>query len=287
MFTDKILSVRLYIYLSLILLLAGCSSNEEANISYNKSTVEITNSLVIDGFIFDTGSSHSVIFQDTGNIPEGEPVSRNRISDTNNRGRVLNLYRVESISVGSLEINNGEFLYIDKKSLPSMIHSYKGIIGMDIIDLGNWLIDMKNKEVTVINKDSIYETSQEGLRLTYKIRNFLPEATLKIGNLLLQNMIIDTGSQAMVELPSGDTRELNKTYESVVADTLLFSGLYNNSITEHLIHEYHDITLNNSFFIDTLTVSEVRRERRIGFGLFKKYDFVFIDTQNQGIYLYK
>lgn len=263
----------------------SCDSRGETTISYGKSDVIISNSLEIGGFIFDTGATHSVIFGDNEGMDGREFVSDNKISDANNRGRILKLYRVKSMSAGSLTIDNGEFLNIDKENLPEMLHAYRGIIGMNIIDKANWLIDIKRGEVTVLNKDSVMETKADALILEYNNENSLPETRIKLGNQVLRKIIIDTGSHAVLELLSSDIRELDKFYESSVIDTVRLSGLY-NGITEHPVHNYKNVPLNHNHLMESLEAYDVKRERRIGFGFFKEFDYILIDTYRRKIYLY-
>lgn len=284
MFNNRLL-LFLAVLCAISITCVSCNSRRETSVSYGKSDAVISNSLEIGGFIFDTGATHSVIFGDNEDMPEREFVSDNKISDANNRGRVLKLYRIKNLSVGSLTIDNGEFLNIDKGNLPEMLHAYRGIIGMNIIDKANWFIDIKRGEIMVLNKDSVIETKANALILDYDNERSLPETRMKVGNQVLRKIIIDTGSHAVLELLSSDIRELYKSYESSVTGTVRLSGLY-NGITEHPVHNYKSIPLNDNHLMESLEVYEVKRERRIGFGFFKKFDYIFIDTPSRKIYLY-
>lgn len=276
-------SIIFFLYIAS--LFSGCTQNKNVSISYGKDDIVVSGSLEVGGFIFDTGSTHSVIFTDEANLPVGEFVSSNRISDVNNRGRILELYRIDSMQIGTLRINNGEFLIMNKESLPDILTDYKGIIGMDIIDRANWYIDLPAEQITVMNKNSLISIPTDALSLDYNTENDLPETIVKVGNQVLRNIIIDTGSQGVLELLSSDIRELNRSYEATVKDTVMLSGLY-SGITKHPVLNYKSMPIDNSCVIDSLEIFEVMGERRMGFGFFKEFNHIFIDTQNQKIHLY-
>lgn len=273
----------------LLLFISGCSS-ERILVSYGTTPIQPGTHLSIGGFIFDTGATYSTIFDDSGYGLDQKSASSEAVYDINRNRRKQDVYIIDSISFGNIIVKSGQYIHIPKSSLPVYMHSFKGLIGMNIINKANWFFDTKNNKVIVYPQDSLISVPRNSFYLSYHTTNSHPETSLKVEDIVLRNVRIDFGSFHTIDLNPADIAKINRLFTDkyIGSDTASSLSLFQDR-TIHTLHRYSDLVINNSFIFEFPEIYENingQDIRRIGFGFFRFFDYILINTKKKEIYLF-
>lgn len=136
-------------------------------------------------YVFDTGANVTVICSDT--IPGNSVFSISKdvtdIHGNKSRGKV---YLLNHFKLGELETR---FQTCIIKPEQYLFGNVSGILGTDVISRADWCIDFKEKKIMA--GSTIPEHCD--FMLEYNVKNNLYYADMKIGNLSVKDIMIDTG----------------------------------------------------------------------------------------------
>jgi hypothetical protein len=187
--------------------------------------------------------------------------------------------------IDSLNISQ-VFFSIAKDISEEIKYDYEiGIIGMNVINKANWVINFQSGKVDILSRNKIYKTKNiPQLIFNYKRKN-LPETQLDFSVCKLENILIDAGSDNELSLLKSDIEIINKKYKPV--DTLMVAsyGIHSTSPTIRNCYVYDSILINNVCF-NNMEIIESNIERVIGFKFFKRFNTVFLNTKEKRFYFY-
>lgn len=280
----------LHIVTVLYLSLSGCSSGK-AFISYGTTPIQANNHLSIGGFIFDTGATYSALFDDSGYELNPSSGSSESVYDANRNKKTQYSYKVDRVELGDIMVENGLFIHVDKSDLPPYMHAFNGLIGMNIINEANWFFDIKNNRATVYPKGHAVPVPHNSFYLAYNTSHTHPETSLKIENVLFRNIRVDFGSFHTIDLNPEDIAKINRSSGNKYfrSDSTVSFSLFQEKITQ-MLHEYRNLQINEGFLFEALELYENnanRGIRRIGFGFFSFFNYIFVDTSSKKIYLFQ
>lgn len=247
--------------------------------------IKSDNYILIDKYIFDMGASLSCMWGD--NLPYKYTKSYlKNVHDVTDTKRNYSAYRLDSISIDKIKLQNALFVFIPDSILPKRLTSFDGIIGMNIINKANWLFDIKNQKLFVLNKDSTVDTPTNCLNFSYILRGNIPFITLKINSQWIKNILIDTGSRSYLDLFQDNINSLNKQNKAILTDTVESAGIHNIKYSS-LRYTYEELDINDTY-IDSIKIKQINKfaNQKIGIDFIKRFDYFFINTKKRLIYLY-
>ncbi|GEM_PF-3917805 len=283
---EKILK---HIIIVFILFIPACSVRKPIVLS-GESGISVGTHLTIGNYIFDTGATHSAVFQYVHDSSQSR-ISSGPVYDISRTHTRQRIYTVKELQLGDVTVKNASIIYIPLNDISPLIRKYKGIIGMDVINRANWFFDLKNETAAIFIRDSVVAFPDNAMVFTYTLTGTHPEVSLYINEIRFRNVRIDTGSYHTIDLHTKDIDEINRAYPDnyIGTDSVFSVSLFDERIRK-ASHTYQNVLINRSVFIDTLTIyeNENRQDRRrIGFGLLKQFNYFFMDTKNRRIYLWR
>lgn len=142
----KISTCKTYICLSLLIvgILGSCSILVVNRIVPDKIVMPYSKGsqghLLVDGFMFDTGASASLVFE----MDESIKQQVKKEGEINHHGQYKeDFYSISSFSIGAMLLKHFHFIYINKNHTNPIFTNTlgKGLLGMDVISKANWTID--------------------------------------------------------------------------------------------------------------------------------------------------
>lgn len=226
-------------------------------------------------YVFDTGANVTVICSDT--IPKNSIFSLSKnvtdIHGNKSRGKV---YLLNHFKLGELETRFQTCMIKPKQYL---FGDVSGILGTDIINRANWCIDFKEKKIMV---GSIIPEHYDFM-LEYNVKNNLYYADMKIGNLSVKDILIDTGYSRSDFVLEDKFRQSLDGLEFSKTDTC-FS--FTNANEEYEIYSKSKCSLND-MYIEDVTFSFSANRNILGLDFFQRFSSVYIDSDNCRIYCCK
>lgn len=235
-----------------------------------------------DRLLWDTGASRTVLLSDFKQ--KKHIVGFSLSSDTHNKMQFTKLYFSKNIVLHRILIKNSVYTEIYKFNISKSIQNLNisGILGMDIICNHNWLLDFDKNIIRNFDKTCKYDALSQ-FKLTYFKKN-IPYTNIKIENVYLKDILIDSGLNLYFLLLKSDIENINAIIEPDTVMKTNSSGLFSDSIPSKQ-YVYTNIKINNTVF-DTLTINEGEK-RLIGIGFFRKFDKVFWDSGKKEVRFYK
>ena len=278
---------RMIIAISIIILFFSCS--RILNVSSVGKGAECFSlgefgHLRIDGkYLFDTGASVSVfISNDSLNLISKETLFFQSIKDVHGKNRYERYSYFNLFPINNIHFHKAYMLKMNSEGLSeSMLNiMQKGIIGMNIINKANWIINFKDSIIECIPKDSLISIPAENkIKLSYK-NKVHPKVTLTINGITFKNMLFDTGAFDELSLTKS---QISQIEEIELYGSIGMSGLYSKQTSN--VYICKELNLNNVLFRDVL-ITETTKFPLIGMGIIKQFNHLFIDTKNQVFYLY-
>lgn len=161
------------------------------------------------------------------------------------------------------------------------------VIGMNLIRQANWLFDMKKHQIHCLSKgkkqgDFPEIPSEPALILPYRLDyNNTPKTDLNIDGSIVRNVIIDMGCGMSLCILKKDTALLRLTQKELSSDSITTSiGSVRNRIYSY---SKPSVNLNGMFNWESAQfyISEKDMPRLLGKEFFKRFDYVFLDTNKQ------
>lgn len=226
-------------------------------------------------YVFDTGANVTVICSDT--IPGNSVFSISKdvtdIHGNKSRGKV---YLLNHFKLGELETR---FQTCIIKPEQYLFGNVSGILGTDVISRADWCIDFKEKKIMA--GSTIPEHCD--FMLEYNVKNNLYYADMKIGNLSVKDIMIDTGYSRSDFVLEEKLRQSLKGLEFTKTDTC-FS--FTNAKEEYKIYSKSECLLND-MYIENVTFSFSTNRNILGLDFFKRFSSVYIDSDNSKMYCCK
>lgn len=256
-------------------------------------------------FFFDTGYTTTTIYDTIAKYEDRIPISM-----FFHRGSLKPEFKyyfktfnsdylhVKNLGVQFLPLNANPLLNDYKKNKDSIFIDYKKpllVIGMNLIKEANWIYNKRKTERQIECvpheikiKDIPYLKNKKAkvvLPYTLSSTTHLPLTNLKIDEVVIKDAMIDTGHSEFLQLkqeyfeklsfiPNGDPQTKKVT---------LF-----NKIEEHLIQEYKMKTCQiNGFSMENVQPYwSSKHKNLLGMGFFNRFEYIFIDTQEQIVYCF-
>ena len=238
-----------------------------------------------DSLLWDTGSNGSVIYEkQKDKILNKRRVGNAMFIDFFNEKQQVPFYYSRQFNIGnSFTIRNFFFFLLDDRE---HIENYEmGFIGMDVIGKANWVIDFDLGKVDILPKHKIYETKNPAqITFQYKKEVKRPKTQLDFSGFQIENVLIDAGCNSEIVLLKSDIEEINKKYKPVDTLTAATYGLHSTESVISNAYVYDTIMINNICFKNVQIVEG--NKRLIGFGFFKRFDKVFLNTKEKEFYFY-
>lgn len=226
-------------------------------------------------YVFDTGANVTVICSDT--IPGNSVFSISKdvtdIHGNKSRGKV---YLLNHFKLGELETR---FQTCIIKPEQYLFGNVSGILGTDVISRADWCIDFKEKKIMA--GSTIPEHCD--FMLEYNVKNNLYYADMKIGNLSVKDIMIDTGYSRSDFVLEEKLRQSLKGLEFTKTDTC-FS--FTNAKEEYKIYSKSECLLND-MYIENVTFSFSTNRNILGLDFFKRFSSVYIDSDKSKMYCCK
>jgi len=244
-----------------------------------------------DIILWDTGAGSSTMYKECENKIQYKriPFCYVLVSDFFYKKRFQKLYYSSEYNLAdSLNIRNFYFLIPPKQPMEDFKYYNKGeigFIGMDIIGKANWIIDFDLERIDILPQNKTHETTvSPQLIFEYK-HNKEPRTQLDFSVCQLENILIDAGANCEITLLKSDIEIINEKCRLV--DTLKGHsyGLHSTEPIIQNVYVYDSITINNIYF-NNIQIIEGHR-RIIGFGFFKRFDKVFLDTKEKRFCFYQ
>lgn len=226
-------------------------------------------------YVFDTGANVTVICSDT--IPRNYVFSLSKnVTDIHGNKSREKVYLLNHFKLGELETR---FQTCMIKPQQYLFGDASGILGTDIINRANWCIDFKEKKIMA--GSTIPE--HYDFMLGYTVKNNLYYADMKIGNLSVKDILIDTGYSRSDFVLEEKLRQSLKGLEFTKTD-ICFS--FTNTKEEYKIYSKSECLLND-MYIENVTFSFSTNRNILGLDFFKRFSSVYIDSDNSKMYCCK
>lgn len=278
----------LFIVLGFNIGLSSCATLSNKEITISETTLPLDSTaypfLVSDGYLWDTGSTHSLVIDEVNNLSESKLVSKRIAQDAKGKWMTVNLKRYAMVQIGELAITNGVFAHLPREAVGDSLvwHKFpKGIIGMNIISRANWLFNLKDRTITAFSVDSIPIIYQsKALKLNYSSSKH-PKVKLNVEGITIP-VTVDMGSNTFLALKPKYIRKLNKIRKPYVVEQDYALSLFADR-TPCSIYYYEEMHLEHLKVLP-LIVQE-SKFNHIGVGLFNKFSQILILGNDKVIYL--
>ena len=194
-------------------------------------------------------------------------------------------------SVKELKIGNTFFRNIDARALSNNFGSncakIDGVIGANLLSNMIWKIDYNNGKILFSNSIDDFEFTQQAkiINFTTVGTNNSPLVSLKVDNVLFENVVVNLGFNGTVNLPIKDFKNKVNKYKNVVYNgTEKFSGKNQLSLFTEICTMVPKVVIGSSEHGETMINFFDNGASMIGNKILIDYD-VTIDWKNKKIYL--
>jgi hypothetical protein len=240
-----------------------------------------------ENIIWDTGAVETIFFQDfAAHQNKICCISPAIVFDSKRDWSVTSFYFSREVELSPFTIKNIFYLIETKESISPFMkkRGFGGVLGMDIISQANWVIDFSEGSIQIPSeKDTILFNQKPGLMLSYK-KTVRPKAPLTIQGVEIEDLLIDSGSESGLVLCESDIKKINQYIQPVDTSNYESSGLYSQNKHIEVQYTYKDMNINGYDF-DMLNIVQGTR-RKIGMGFFRKFDKVYLNTQEKTFRFY-
>lgn len=177
--------------------------------------IELYNNLIIlpvainekdHRFIFDTGCTVSMISPEVL-LPDYEVVRRDTISDVNGERKEMSFVKVCEVSIGKLHFPCYPMLSYSFKDMPWKCAQIDGVVGGDILQSLIVKIDTQHKRLILTDRKKWFK-KEKGADGSMKIRRNRPFINLRIGRIVVKDVLFDAGKTDFFSLSEDIFRQL-------------------------------------------------------------------------------
>jgi hypothetical protein len=196
------------------------------------------------------------------------------------------VYVCDSISLGNVTFKNFGFYKISGETHPGKNEKVEGTFGENLLSVGVWKIDFKNKLITFASSiDSLREMSY-AQSFPCKFTGNSIEVEINLRNISTKKFELDLGFNGMMILPLKEFTQIEIGNKRIYTDSLRFSTPSSSEIVEN-IHAHDTIKINRSFFLTTLTTNKLIKETLIGRLFFERFEFIILDYPDRLVFVSK
>jgi hypothetical protein len=244
---------------------------------YGKNSTKIL--IGKENIIWDTGATMTIFFQDIAT--HKNKICYIIIRDSERNWAAVPFYFSREVELASFTIKDVFYSIEAKENISPFMKKFGfgGILGMNIISQANWVIDFSEGSIQVVSpKDTTLFNQKPAFILSYK-KTERPKATLTLQWVEIEDVLIDSGSDASIILCESDIEEINQYIQPIDTSNYQSAGLYSENKHIEYQHTYKDMNINGYKF-DMLNIVQGPR-RKIGMGFFRKFDKVYLNTEEK------
>jgi hypothetical protein len=270
-----------------LITLSCCSQTKIAGnaFPYNRDNTKLNYILIgKENILWDTGADITLFFHDFA--AHKQFVFPVIVTDYGKKRSVAPVYFSRDINLEPLSINHVFYLLKKQDAISPAMKQLEigGILGMNVISRAHWLIDFTTHSVRILSDTAEFTNSNDPKLILSYYKRKQPKTRLSVQGIDTKNIIIDSGSTADMILFASDIEKINKHILPVDTVDYRSSGLYADSIREKQ-YIYHNISING-YTMDTLHIVQGNSRRLIGMGFFRKFDKVYLNTQEKTFRFY-
>lgn len=225
------------------------------------------------------------VIQNNQSVSKSKNISyRTTVAD----GSFINgdVYICDSISLGQVTFNHFAFYKIAGKPQAGIYEQGEGVMGDNLLSLGIWKIDFKNKIITFASSlDSIGEIQDAQLLPSKFIDNTI-EMELKFQHKKAQSFQLDLGFNGMLMMPLDEFIPFEVGNKPIYADSLRFSTPSGFKLIENR-NAIDTIRINQKLYWVILDANKSVREKLVGLRFFERFEFLILDYVNRTVYISK
>ncbi|MDR0560396.1 MAG: aspartyl protease family protein [Prevotellaceae bacterium] len=237
------------------------------------------NGVFSKNFVVDTGCELTVLDSDFADrLQLAKAKEKISVIDINGNSSIQRKIVINSLQTGNMPLSSIKGLVID---LSSVNQNIDGIIGANCFRDNIWLFDLpENKIHRILNVNA----NDYKYKIPFKLKNNVPYINLKIADVVLKNVIIDTGNANRISFDEKDTILLTGKSDS--------DFYYQSSAQSLFDSKKHVLKIKESFFnsvylnnmrVDSCHAIFYGKTRAIGIPFFKESAFV-MDFVNKILY---
>lgn len=227
-------------------------------------------------FLFDTGANITLLYADT--VPESfYPFMQADAKDIAGNGFSVKKYFSFYTCLGNIEGNLWTVVLLPQRFQWQHIH---GVIGTDIIDRCNWLLDFEKGTISNVHP---FVSGTPDMVLHYKKEQGLYYVEeMELNGVKCSNILIDTGyDRSDFLLPKQDIEQMSDAC-FLKKDTCYGFMDAGSVIT---VYEVAQGEVNKMQF-KNVTLATLASRRTMGISFFKRFSQVVLDTRKQEIRCY-
>ena len=281
--TYKIIFIVLFIIIFCLLL--GYIILDSALVTSTYGRVYFSNSnngiIIKNGFIFDTGANGSC-FSNTKDIEMSVFLFPIFISDTYGSQKIVPAFFGKKLSIND-KVSFHNFIFISSPEVFSN-HSFmniKGIIGMNMIYKTNFYISFVDNYIEFMPKDSIMNFPISAICLNFE-DSITPTCSMKIGDVVFDNILIDTGFDRDLALKESDIDNYFNLLSDYTTNITTNNTLFN--VKEIKTISFNRLRLNLREYKDVVIISS--NKRLLGLKFFKRFNHVFWNNKDRKVYFW-
>lgn len=265
-----ILTLFLLMFVAAWIMMDCCSINSVKSSFYKNGFITLSADSV--NYLFDTGANITTLYSDT--VPESFSFfTYSEIVDILGNKYAGKKYFSFFSKIGPVE---GTWLIVLLMSKQYGMSNINGIIGTDIIDRSDWLIDFKS---CYISNDFPSIEREPDMIIHYRKQKKLYYAEVNIGRVCFSDLLIDTGYDRSDFLLEKEELELLPNCFFIRTDSCF--GLTDIG---DAVHVYGMKNCNvGSISFKNVTFVESNLRRLIGLPFFKRFSYLLFDTRNRKI----
>ena len=237
-------------------------------------------------FIFDTGAGTTVVSEEFAKSLNLDEVGHISVEDALRKERTLPVSIIDTLSLELTKFSNVGVVVTDINSNPSIAClNIDGILGMNVIQNGNWVIDFNNSTISCsMFGNNLNLPSRDHEKVSFHVNNQkIPFIEISCDS-IKSKFMLDTGKSGDV-ISASNTIDLKETIGVLVGNRA--TGLFNSSnskdtSTYKRVHSFE----NREFKFSNLIIYQSEKEKSlIGNGFLEKnYSAIAFDFENSLFY---
>ncbi|MDE3214520.1 MAG: hypothetical protein KGM98_14925 [Bacteroidota bacterium] len=187
-----------------------------------------------------------------------------------------NIYTCDSICIKGVTFLNIPFYCIHDPNL--------GAFGDNLISKGIWEINFKEKKIIFASDIDSLPDIKNAEVLPTSFTNNIIKLLIQFRNNIAEEVQVDFGFNGSTMVPEKDFRKLSKGNYQTYNRNLRFSTPTNIDTLETNF-SFDTIQIEKHKFKTFISSNKVAREKLMGLGFFRQFNFVILDFLNKAFYL--
>ena len=179
------------------------NKNFEVTIPFEEKSGWIIFQIDINGkpkrFLFDTGAGISAIDKKVVSELSLQKIGNMNVKDANNSVAKQDFYEAQTLKLGEVIINNSPICIVDFPEIISC-DGIEGILGNNVINKFNWILDYETKKVTITDKRIEKEENEK--EFYYYLEQNRHHVNILLGGDKFYNCSIDFGFNSTMIVPN-------------------------------------------------------------------------------------